>query len=185
MSSISIMSDASCSVYDTYKRKQTRKYFDSAFVVPPSDAASAVLTHDNFQIAEDACPELRRVLETIEADLLRGVEMNFHVFFNKFDIAMDHLTVTERAALLRRAPKTRQSELTEKPTISAKSTELAKAKRRNLTTTIFDRLNSESNREWLQKKVEEKELSETTSCTFRPEIHMYTISESEETVSMK
>jgi hypothetical protein len=67
--------------------------------------------------------------------------MNFHVFFNKFDIAMDHLTVTERALLLRRAPKASHSDTTSKPTISAKSAELAK--RRNTTGNIFDRLTTE------------------------------------------
>jgi hypothetical protein len=58
MSSISNMSDTSCSVYDHYKRKQTRKYFDNAFINPP-ESHSAVLTADNFKIGEDASLELR------------------------------------------------------------------------------------------------------------------------------
>jgi hypothetical protein len=76
--------------------------------------------------------------------------MNFHVFYNKFDIAMDHLTVTERAALLRRAPRVVHSEVTSKPTISAKSMRLAK--RRKTAGSIIDRLTTEQNRDWLLKK---------------------------------
>jgi hypothetical protein len=33
--------------------------------------------------------------------------------------------------------------------------------------------------------MEEKEQKEASSCTFRPEVHMYTISEGDETASMK
>jgi hypothetical protein len=58
MSSISQLSDTSCSVYDEYKRKQTRKYFDNAFS-SGQEEENPMLTAENFKIDEDASTELR------------------------------------------------------------------------------------------------------------------------------
>jgi hypothetical protein len=141
------MSDASQGVYDDYKRKQTRKYFDCSF--NGGTDSVTMLTEENFKMDEESSPELRKVLECIKADLEKGIKMNFHVFYNKFDIAMDKLTVTERALLLRRAPRRRTVVHSSKPVISTKSIQLAQ--RRASTGTIFERLTIKAGDEWLKK----------------------------------
>jgi hypothetical protein len=41
--------------------------------------------------------------------------MNWHVFYNKLDIYMGKLTVTQRAEILRRAPKKVRSDMRKRP----------------------------------------------------------------------
>ena len=80
--------------------------------------------------------------------------MNLFVFTNKMDIYMSKLTVTQRAEILRRAPKRMRSELRSRPSISKLSQELA-LKRRGDVVPIHERLTATNTKkdEWIAEQM--------------------------------
>ena len=104
MSSISNVSETSAGIYEDYKRKKIQEIFNYL-----NHANSPMLTRDTNLRIDPTWPDtLKDIIDKIRDDLNRGISMNFFVFYNKIDIYLSKLTVTQRAQILRRATKKRR-----------------------------------------------------------------------------
>ena len=184
MSSISNISENSLGVYDDYKKKKCRQMFE--YINPH---ASSMLTKDTELRIDDSWPEsTKTILAQIQDDLWRGLTMNLFVFTNKMDIYMSKLTVTQRAEILRRAPRRVRTELRSRPSISNVTKELAQKRRGDAgSIAIHERLTAANTKkdEWLEDQMAKKAEEEAKTCSFSPEVHMFAISENEETFAIK
>ena len=171
---MSNISESSQAVFDSYKKKQCKKIFDNAF---KEGSSAKILTNDNFVFNNHDVPEVKMFMEHIADELASGLSMNFGVFFNKMDIFLDKLNVTERAAILNRPAKVIDSELQPKPSLTKRSKELSRKRAKE--GHIVDRLlmPNTAKEEWVRQEQDVKDAEETEKCTFKPSVSMYTISE--------